>query len=137
MKKRVAEIFKKHLGENPPINNPKKKEFGHYAVPIFKYAKINKTNPAEFAKSLCEKIKCEEFESVEPLSGFVNIKLSDKFLNDFANKVIKEKENFARGEDNETILLEYISANPTGPLHIGHARGAVFGDALVRIGRKK
>jgi len=135
MKKRVAEIFKKHLGENPPINNPKKKEFGHYAVPIFKYAKMNNTNPVEFAKSLCEKVKCEEFESVEPLSGFVNIKLSDKFLNDFANKVIKEKENFAKGEDNETILLEYISANPTGPLHIGHARGAVFGDALVRIGR--
>ena len=135
MKKRVAEIFKEHLGENPPINKPKQKEFGHYAVPVFKYAKINKANPAEFAKSLCEKIKCEEFESVEPLSGFVNIKLSDKFLNDFANKVIKEKENFARGEDNETILLEYISANPTGPLHIGHARGAVFGDALVRIGR--
>jgi arginyl-tRNA synthetase len=135
MKKRVAEIFKKHLNENPPIQKPRQKEFGHYAVPVFKYAKMNKKNPAEFAKELCEKIKCEEFESVEPLSGFVNIKLSDKFLDNFANKVLEEKENFAKSSGKEKILLEYISANPTGPLHIGHARGAVFGDALTRIGR--
>ena len=135
MKKKVAEIFKKHLGDNPPINKPKQKEFGHYAVPIFKYAKENKQNPVEFAKNLCENLKCEEFESVEPLSGFVNIKLSDKFLDEFANKVLNEKENFAKSKGKEKILLEYISANPTGPLHIGHARGAIFGDALARIGR--
>jgi arginyl-tRNA synthetase len=136
MKKRVADIFKDHLGEHPPINKPKQKEFGHYAVPVFKYAKMNKQNPVEFAKNLCEKLgKCEEFESVEPLSGFVNIKLSDKFLDEFANRVLEEKENFAKGEGKEKILLEYISANPTGPLHIGHARGAIFGDALTRIGR--
>ncbi|QCT94219.1 arginine--tRNA ligase [Caminibacter mediatlanticus TB-2] len=135
MKKRVSEILKKHLGENPPINKPKQKEFGHYAVPIFKYAKENKQNPIEFAKNLCEKLKCDEFESVEPLSGFVNIRLSDKFLDDFANRVLEEKENFAKDEKKESILLEYISANPTGPLHIGHARGAIFGDALTRIGR--
>ena len=135
MKKRVAEIFKEHLGENPLINKPKQKEFGHYAVPVFKYAKSNKQNPIEFAKNLCEKLNCEEFESVEFLSGFVNIKLSDKFLDEFANKVINEKENFAKDEKNESILLEYVSANPTGPLHIGHARGAIFGDSLARIGR--
>jgi arginyl-tRNA synthetase len=136
MKKRVSEILKEHLNEHPPIQKPKQKEFGHYAVPVFKYAKINKQNPVEFAKDLCEKLKgCEEFQSVEPLSGFVNIKLSDKFLDEFANRVLDEKENFAKGKNKEKILLEYISANPTGPLHIGHARGAVFGDALTRIGR--
>ena len=135
MKKKVAEIFKKHLGEEPPINKPKQKEFGHYAVPVFKYAKENKQNPIEFAKSLCEKVKCDEFENVEAVGGFVNIKLSDKFLNDFANKVISEKENFGKNEKKEKILLEYVSANPTGPLHIGHARGAIFGDSLARIGR--
>jgi len=136
MKQRVAEIFKEHLGENPPINKPKQKEFGHFAVPIFKYAKANKQNPVEFAKNLCEKLaNLEEFESIEPLSGFVNIKLSDKFLDEFANKVLNEKENFAKNEKDEKILLEYISANPTGPLHIGHARGAIFGDSIARIGR--
>ncbi len=135
MKKKVAEIFKKHLGEEPPINKPKQKDFGHYAVPVFKYAKINKKNPVEFAKEICEKVKCEEFENVEAVGGFVNIKLSDKFLDEFSNKVLDEKENFAKSTKDESILLEYISANPTGPLHIGHARGAIFGDALTRIGR--
>ena len=136
MKQKVGEIFEKHLGENPPIQKPKNKEFGHYAVPIFKYAKMNKQNPVEFAKSLCEKLdNCEEFDSVEAVSGFVNVKLSDKFLDDFARKVLEERENFAKSSGKEKILLEYISANPTGPLHIGHARGAIFGDALTRIGR--
>jgi arginyl-tRNA synthetase len=136
MKKRVADIFKKHLGENPPINKPKQKDFGHFAVPVFKYAKENKINPNEFAKSLCEKLNgCAEFEKVEALSGFVNLKLSDKFLDEFANKVLEEKENFGKGQKQERILLEYISANPTGPLHIGHARGAIYGDSIARIGR--
>ncbi len=135
MKKKVADIFKKYLGENPPINKPRQKEFGHYAVPVFKYAKANRQNPQEFAKDLCQKIKCEEFENLEPLNGFINIKLSDKFLDDFANEVIEKKENFSKGGFNESILLEYVSANPTGPLHIGHARGAIYGDAIARIGR--
>ncbi|MEO1927341.1 MAG: arginine--tRNA ligase [Nautiliaceae bacterium] len=136
MKKRVSNILREHLNEHPPIQKPREKKFGHFAVPVFKYAKINKQNPVEFAKNLCEKLKgCEEFESAEPLSGFVNIKLSDKFLDEFANRVIEEKDTFAKGSGKEKILLEYISANPTGPLHIGHARGAVFGDALARIGR--
>jgi arginyl-tRNA synthetase len=135
MKKRVATIFKEHLGEMPPINKPKKKEFGHFAVPVFKYAKENKQNPQEFAKNLCEKLgNCEEFENIEAVSGFVNVKLSDKFLDSFANKVLEEKENFAKDEKEEKILLEYVSANPTGPLHIGHARGAIYGDAITRIG---
>ena len=135
MKQKVASILKEHLNEEPPINKPKQKDFGHFAVPVFKYAKINKKNPVEFAKELCEKIECEEFESVEPLNGFINIKLSDKFLDDFANRVLNEKDNFGKKEGSETILLEYVSANPTGPLHIGHARGAIFGDAITRIGR--
>ena len=136
MKKRVSEILKEHLNEHPPIQKPREKKFGHFAVPVFKYAKINRQNPVEFAKNLSEKLgSCEEFESVEALSGFVNIKLSDKFLDEFASRVIEEKEAFGKGSKKEKILLEYISANPTGPLHIGHARGAVFGDALTRIGR--
>jgi len=136
MKKKVSEILKNYLGENPPINKPKQKNFGHYAVPIFKYAKQNGQNPNEYAKNLCDKLNsCEEFENVEALSGFVNITLSDKLLNEYANKVIKEKENFGKKEDNEKILLEFVSANPTGPLHIGHARGAIFGDTIARIGR--
>ena len=136
MKQKVAKQFEKHLGELPPLSKPKNKDFGHFAVPIFKYAKMNKQNPVEFANALCDALSSyEDFEKIEAVSGFVNITLSDKFLDEFANKVLNEKENFAKGSGREKILLEYISANPTGPLHIGHARGAVFGDAIARIGR--
>ncbi len=136
MKQKVAKRFEKHIGELPPLSKPKNKDFGHFAVPIFKYAKMNNQNPVMFANALCEALGgCEDFEKIEAVSGFVNITLSDKFLDEFANKVLKEKGNFAKGEGKEKILLEYISANPTGPLHIGHARGAVFGDAIARIGR--
>ncbi|MRJ06941.1 MAG: arginine--tRNA ligase [Epsilonproteobacteria bacterium] len=138
MKKRVAEIFKPFLGEEPPVNLPKNREFGHYAIPVFKYAKAQKRNPAEFARELGEKVvQREEFEKVEPVGGFLNLTLSQKFLDQFANRVLEEGEEFGKGSApvKESILLEYISANPTGPLHIGHGRGAVFGDALLRIGR--
>jgi arginyl-tRNA synthetase len=105
-------------------------------VPIFKYAKEENKNPIEYAKELCKKFDCyEEFENVEAISGFVNFKLSDKLLDEMANKVLKEKNDFGKSQNNETILLEYISANPTGPMHIGHARGAIYGDAILRIGR--
>ena len=136
MKQKVALKFKDHLGEIPPLSKPKNKDFGHFAVPIFKYAKENNKNPQEFANALCEALNsCSEFEKVEAVSGFVNITLSDEFLDEFANKVISKKEDFAKKSGKEKILLEFISANPTGPLHIGHARGAIFGDALCRIGR--
>jgi len=137
MKTKVKEIIKKHIDDNDIIlQKPKKEEFGHFAIPVFKYAKQAQKNPMEYAKELCEKLDCyEEFESVEPISGFVNIKLSDKMLNNMANIVLDKKSDFGKSQKDETILLEYISANPTGPMHIGHARGAIYGDALLRIGR--
>lgn len=69
-----------------------------------------------------------------PIKGYINFKLSEQFLDQYATWAIQNETLFGKDEQNETILLEYVSANPTGPLHIGHARGAVIGDALSRIG---
>jgi arginyl-tRNA synthetase len=136
MKNRVTNIIKKHINDEIILQKPKKEEFGHFAVPIFKYAKQINKNPIEYAKDLCEQFDCyEEFENVEAIGGFVNFKLSDSLLDEMSNKVLKEKNDFAKQQNNKTILLEYISANPTGPMHIGHARGAIYGDAILRIGR--
>jgi len=136
MKNKVINIIKEHIDDEIILQKPKKEEFGHFAIPVFKYAKQQNKNPMEYAKELCEKFDCyEEFESVEAISGFVNFKLSDKLLDEMANKVLKEKNDFGKSQNDETILLEYISANPTGPMHIGHARGAIYGDAILRIGR--
>ena len=137
MKKRVIEIAKKHISDDEIIlQKPKQEEFGHFAIPIFKYAKQEKRNPIEYAKELCEQFESyEEFENVEPLGGFINFKLSDSMLDLMADRVLEENEEFGKDKKEERILLEYISANPTGPMHIGHARGAIYGDALLRIGR--
>jgi len=136
MKQQVINIIKKHIDDEIILQKPKKEEFGHFAVPVFKYAKIAKQNPMEFAQNLCSEFECyNEFESVEAIGGFVNFKLSDSMLDLMSNRVLDVKSDFGKGVKEETILLEYISANPTGPMHIGHARGAIYGDALLRIGR--
>ncbi len=136
MKNRVIDIIKEHIEGEIVLQKPKKEEFGHFAIAVFKYAKELNKNPMEYAKNLCEKFDCyEEFESVDAIGGFVNFKISDKLLDNMANKVLEEKNNFGKSQNDEKILLEYISANPTGPMHIGHARGAIYGDAIIRIGR--
>jgi arginyl-tRNA synthetase len=136
MKKKVIDIIKNHINDEIILQKPKKEEFGHFAVPVFKYAKQENKNPIEYAKELCASFECyDEFENVEAIGGFINFKLSDSIMNEMANRVLEEKENFGKDEKKETILLEYISANPTGPMHIGHARGAIYGDAILRIGR--
>ena len=136
MKELVAQVVEPIVGEKPPVTRPKRKEFGHFAVPVFKYAKERGVNPAQFAQQVAEKLeKRPEFKKVEPVGGFVNIRLSPSLLNRMADEVLKKGGEFGRGERKGRVLLEYLSANPTGPLHIGHGRGAVLGDSLTRIGR--
>jgi arginyl-tRNA synthetase len=74
------------------------------------------------------------FEKVEPVKGYVNLTLSAEFLDEYATWALENEEDFGRDEGKAHILLEFVSANPTGPLHIGHARGAVWGDVLARVG---
>ena len=137
MKQKIIKLIKNHIIDDDIIlQKPKKEEFGHFAIPVFKYAKQQNKNPMEYAKELCNQFECyDEFENVEAIGGFVNFKLSDEIMDILSNQVLNEKENFGKGEKEETILLEYISANPTGPMHIGHSRGAIYGDAILRIGR--
>jgi arginyl-tRNA synthetase len=136
MKKSVKDAVKKHIDSEFILEKPKDLSFGHYATPLaFSLAKELKKSPMIIADELCLKFsKSSVFESVTAIKGYLNFKLSDEFLNDRATVAIKENLEFAKGEKNETILLEYVSANPTGPMHIGHARGAVFGDTLAKIG---
>lgn len=137
MKRRVVNLVNIHLNDDEiTLQKPKKEAFGHYAVPVFKYAKTANKNPQEYAQELSLKLsEHDEFESVESIGGFINFKLSDALMDEMANLALEKRRDFGKGEEGKRILLEYISANPTGPLHIGHARGAIFGDALLRIGR--
>lgn len=138
MQNLVKEFIEKTLGTSVVLEKPKDITFGHYATPVaFSLAKELKKSPMAIADELVSKFSdCEMFEKVESVKGFINFKLSSSFLLSLVNKALLDKDNFGKQEKKEEkILLEYVSANPTGPLHIGHARGAIAGDSLARVGK--
>ncbi len=137
MKKRVQQELQKVLDRSIVLEKPKERKFGHYATPIaFALAKELRKSPMLIADELAKSFEESSiFEKVEPIKGYVNFKLSEAFLDDYATWALKNEKRFGAQEQGERILLEFVSANPTGPLHIGHARGAVFGEALSRLGR--
>ena len=137
MKKIVYHEIKKNIDSDFSLEKPKDLSFGHYATPVaFSLAKTLKKSPMIIAEDLCLKFGENEcFESVESVKGYINFKLSSSFLDQLATNALADENNFAKDNHSEKILLEYVSANPTGPLHIGHARGAVFGDTLYKIAK--
>ena len=75
------------------------------------------------------------FTAVESVKGYINFRLSETFLDEYASWALSHGDQFGSSDKKGSILLEFVSANPTGPLHIGHARGAVYGDTMLRMGR--
>ena len=138
MQNLVKEFIEKTLETSVVLEKPKDISFGHYATPVaFSLAKELKKSPMAIADELVLKFEnCSMFEKVEAVKGFINFKLSASFLQSLVDTALLNRDNFAKQDKkNEKILLEYVSANPTGPLHIGHARGAIAGDSLARVGR--
>ena len=125
-------------GVEAVIERPKNREFGHFATPVaFTLAKARKQSPEAIASDLCKQLeKHSAFAKVAQVKGYINLSLADSLLEQFASSALVKKyiESSAPLGIGESILLEYVSANPTGPLHIGHARGAVLGDSLQRLG---
>jgi arginyl-tRNA synthetase len=136
LKKRVIQAIQNELQREFILEKPKDLSFGHYATPIaFSLAKELRKSPMVIADELCQKFENSViFKEVTSLKGYINFKLSEDFLNEYASWAIENESEFGKSDKDESILLEYVSANPTGPLHIGHARGAVLGDSLYRIG---
>ena len=100
-------------------------------------ASILKLNPKELSIQLAKQLNdLSIYEKVEAAGpGFVNITLK---RNDFLSilETIQDKKDFFGQTDNKSgdkIQIEFVSANPTGPLHVGHGRGAAYGDAIARI----
>ncbi len=74
------------------------------------------------------------FEKIEVAGpGFLNIKLSNHGLASNINDIFKNKESYGSKKTNKSYNLEFVSANPTGPMHVGHCRGAIFGDVLANL----
>jgi len=119
------------------IETPKDTKNGDYSTNIaLLLTKILKDNPMNIASKIANTINDESIEKVEIAApGFINIYLNKQVLLDEINKIIKEDKNYGRSNfgNQKKINLEYVSANPTGTLHIGHGRGATYGDNLSRI----
>jgi len=137
LKQRVSALLREKFGHNVVLEKPRDRSFGHFATPIaFSLAKELRKSPMVIADELVASFsQSEEFSSVEAVKGYLNFRLSEDFLAEYASWALENPSKFATQEKNEKILLEFVSANPTGPLHIGHARGAVYGDTLYRLAK--
>lgn len=137
MKQQVINTIKKYIDCDFFLEKPKDMNLGHYATPVaFSLAKNLKKSPIVIANEIVENIKDENiFEEVSAINGYINFKLSHEFMDEFVTWALTNEDEFAKSKNSGSILVEFVSANPTGPLHIGHTRGAVVGDSLCKIGR--
>lgn len=120
------------------IEKPAKKENGDYSTNIaLTLTKKLRQSPMEIATNIKENLEKEDvIEDIQIASpGFINIYLKKEFLLNYINKIITENKNYGKNNigKNKKINIEFVSANPTGILHIGHGRGATYGDNLARI----
>lgn len=144
IKSKLTELIKNSLQklnietDNIIIEKPSKKENGDYSsnIALTLTKKLHKS-PLEIANMIKDNIEYEniinEIQIANP--GFINFYLKKEFIQSYINKIITEKNNYGKNTigNNEKINIEFVSANPTGILHIGHGRGATYGDNLARI----
>jgi len=117
------------------LEPPREESYGDYATNVaFLLAKSLRKNPQEIAQEIANKLSNEGL-SAEALKGFINIRLKEGFLQEEFSRLFKEGSSyfFEPVERPLYMQVEFVSANPTGPLHVGHGRGAVVGDVLSRI----
>ena len=155
MKKAIKEIIEcaldkaKHageleLGDAPDIvvEKPKDEKMGDFACNIaMTLVRSERKNPKVIAQIIERHIEkgTAGLDSVEIAGpGFLNLKMSRKFFLDRLADAVEQRNDFGKSNVGQgtKIMIEFVSANPTGPLHIGHGRGAAVGDALARILKK-
>ena len=124
--------------DNIVVEIPTKKENGDYSsnIALTLTIRLHKS-PMDIANTIVSNIEendiIEEIKIANP--GFINFYLKKEFLLNQINKILEENRNYGRNNagNGKKINIEFVSANPTGILHIGHGRGATYGDTLARI----
>ena len=119
------------------FERPKHEGQGDRAANVaMRLAKKLKANPREVAQRIIDGLKSDVIEKAEIAGpGFVNVFLSGKFYADAVSDILRQGESYGGVNlgNNRRVQVEFVSANPTGPLHIGHGRGAAVGDTVARI----
>lgn len=141
-KDRAVEAGDLPAGEYAPVQRlevPPQKEFGDYSSnAAMQWARTAHRAPRMIAEALVRHIDSPLVDHMDIAgAGFINFYLTKDTVYTELRRILEEGASYGdlprREED--TVLVEYVSANPTGPLHIGHARGAAYGDAMVRLYR--
>ncbi len=98
--------------------------------------KKNKINPRELANKIKDLIlkNLKDFEIIEIAGpGFLNLRLTNKSLVTNINHILENRKSYGKKDSNNNYNIEFVSANPTGPMHVGHCRGAIYGDVLANL----
>lgn len=123
------------------LERPRDESNGDWASTVaMRTAKLAHKSPRDVAQAIVEHIPANTMIAGVDIAGpgFINIRLSDAVLQEVVREVREDAEDFGRGtipEGQRKVNLEYVSANPTGPLHVGHGRWAALGDAMARVMR--
>jgi arginyl-tRNA synthetase len=119
------------------LSKPRQKEHGDFATNVaLVVAPRVERPPREVAEVIVRHLQAADFVASAEVAGpgFINVRLTTRWLTDVLREVERTGEAYGRAEPNGlSTQVEFISANPTGPLHIGHARNATLGDALARV----
>ena len=146
MKEKLIEVIKNALKEigiddnvNIELSIPKQKDNGDYATNIaMKLAGNLHDNPINLAERIVKHISSSNIKDIEiKQPGFINFFVSKEYVIDNIKEVLTKKEDYGRSNigTGKKINIEFVSANPTGILHLGNARGGAYGDSLARIMR--
>jgi arginyl-tRNA synthetase len=130
--------------EPPALERPRAIEHGDLASNLaFSLARVARRPPRAVAEALAVALRLLDQTAAEPLldavevagAGFLNLRLSAAGWQSAVADALAAGPSFGRSDAGagERVLLEFVSANPTGPMHVGHGRGAVFGDVLARL----
>ena len=118
-----------------PVEKPKNPEFGDLAINVSSLARSAKIAPPMIANAIVENIEDKTECKYSVIGGFINFRAGNSLLVDLLSEIYSKKESFGRPDniEKEKIILEYVSANPTGPFHIGHGRWAAMGSTLANL----
>ena len=133
IKEKILELIKDIAKKEVHLEHPANPEFGDYSTNVALTAKID---PEKIVENLKDNPLFEKVEKAGP--GFINLFLSQKALQEELAEIIKQKDDYGQLDlgKGKKVQVEFISANPTGPLTVGNARGGPMGDVLANILKK-
>lgn len=123
------------------LERPRDPENGDWASTVaMRSAKLAHANPRDIAQAIVDRLPANDVVKSAEIAGpgFINFRLTESALQGVVSAIRDQRDQFGRGtiaEGSRKVNLEYISANPTGPMHIGHGRWAALGDSMARVMR--